>query len=257
VSLEERLRSLRDAGHKILAPYITCGFPSPEEFPDFLHGVVGAGADMLEIGVPFTDPLMDGPIVQRASDDALRSEMRPPVVMRTMAQLEVGVPYVFMTYVNPVLALGWEGFASCAVEAGASGVIVPDLPVEEAGEWVPVARKHGLAPVFLAAPTTTRERLAGIAEMGAGFVYCVSLLGVTGVRDSLSNRGRGVVELVRSVTDRPALIGLGVSTPDQAARAASFADGVIVGSALLKAVYDGGIESGVRLIKEMREAIDA
>lgn len=256
MTLEERLRGLRGSGQKILAPYITCGFPSPGEFPDFLRGVVDAGADLLEIGIPFTDPLMDGPIVQRASDDALRSEMRPPVVMRTMTQLDVGVPYVFMTYVNPVLALGWDAFAARAAEAGAAGAIIPDLPVEEAGEWVPAARKAGLAPVFLAAPTTTRERLAAIAEMGDGFVYCVSLLGVTGVRESLSERGRGVVELVHSVTDRPSLYGLGVSTPDHAAEVCSFADGVIVGSALLKAVYDGGIEAGLRLIKGMREAID-
>lgn len=256
MSLESHLRSLRERGRKILAPYITCGFPSPDEFPDFLRGVVEAGADMIEIGVPFTDPLMDGPVIQRASDDALKSEMRPAVVLRTMEQLDVAVPFVFMTYVNPVLAMGWEGFAAQAAAAGASGAIIPDLPVEEAGEWVPVARARGLAPVFLAAPTTTKARLRAIAENGDGFVYCVSLLGVTGVRDSLSDRARTVVELVASVTDRPALVGLGVSTPELAAEGASFSDGVIVGSALLKAVYDGGVEAGVRLIKEMRAALD-
>jgi tryptophan synthase alpha chain len=253
VTLESHLRS---RGRKILAPYITCGFPSPDEFPTLLRGVVDAGADLVEIGIPFTDPLMDGPVVQRASDDALKSEMRPAVVLRTLGQLDVGVPFVFMTYVNPVLALGWEGFATKAAEAGASGVIIPDLPAEEAGDWVPAARAHDLAAVFMAAPTTTPERLAEIVSIGDGFVYCVSLLGVTGARESLSARARPVVESVRAATDRPALVGLGVSTPEQSADACSFADGVIVGSALLQAVYDGGVEAGVRLIKEMREAID-
>src|SRR5439155_3826106 len=160
------------------------------------------------------------------------AEMRPAVVLRTMSQLKLDAPYVFMTYVNPVLALGWDTFAERSADAGASGVIVPDLPVDEAGDWVPAARRHGLAPVFLAAPTTMRERLERIAAVGEGFIYCVSLLGITGVRDSLSSRARPVVELVRGVTDRPALVGLGVSTPAQATEACSFADGVIVGSAL-------------------------
>lgn len=255
-ALEAHLRRVRDEGRKVLAPYITCGFPSPDEFPDFLRGVVDAGADLIEIGIPFTDPLMDGPVIQRASDDALKAEMRPAVVLRTLSQLDLRVPFVFMTYVNPVLAMGLEGFAARAADAGASGAIIPDLPVDEAGDWVPVARAHGLAAVFLAAPTTTPERLARIAEMGEGFVYCVSLLGVTGVRESLSARAQRLVELVRDATDRPALVGLGVSTPEQAAEACAFADGVIVGSAVLKAVYDGGVEAGVRFVKEMREAID-
>lgn len=253
MTLESYLRA-RD--RKILAPYITCGFPSPDEFPTLLRGVVDAGADLLEIGIPFTDPLMDGPVVQRASDDALKSEMRPAVVLRTIGQLDVGVPFVFMTYVNPVVALGWDEFAAQAAVAGAVGAIVPDLPAEEARDWVSAARTHDLDPVFMAAPTTSPDRLRRIVEMGGGFVYCVSLMGVTGVRASLSARARPVVEMVRSATDRPALVGLGVSTPEHAAEVCSFADGAIVGSALLQAVYDGGVEAGVRLIKEMREAID-
>ena len=256
MTLESYLRDVRADGRKILAPYITCGFPSPEEFPDFLRGVVDSGADLLEIGIPFTDPLMDGPVVQRASDEALKSEMRPAVVLRTLGQLDVRVPYVFMTYVNPVLALGWDGFAVKAKQAGAAGVIVPDLPAEEGADWASSARAHDLAAVFLAAPTTTKERLTRIVELGDGFIYCVSLLGVTGTRESLSDRARPVVDLVRSATDRPAIVGLGVSTPEHAAEVCSFADGAIVGSALLQAVYEGGTDAGVRLIKEMREAID-
>ena len=247
---------LRERGRKILAPYVTCGFPSADGFVDLVHGLVDAGADMLEIGIPYSDPLMDGPVVQRASEIALRNEARPPAVLRTVSGLDVGVPFVFMTYVNPILAMGVRTFARTARAAGASGVIVPDLPPEEAGDWVAAARDNELAPVFMVAPTTPPERVERAVEVGGGFVYCVSLLGVTGVRGSLSERARGVVDRVRAATERPALIGLGVSTPEQAAQACSFADGVIVGSAVLKAVLDDGVEAAVRLVKQMREAID-
>ena len=256
MSLEDHLRSLRADGRRILAPYLTCGFPSPEQFPDLLRGVVDAGADLIEIGVPFSDPLMDGPVIQRASDIALGAEVRPAVTIRTMESLELTVPYVFMTYVNPVLAMGEESFARAASAAGAAGAIIPDLPVEEAATWTAAARKHELDVIFLAAPTTPRGRIEAIAREGSGFVYCVSLLGVTGVRESLSERASGVVTAVRYVTDRPALVGLGVSTAAQAAEVCAFADGVIVGSALIKAVMDDGVEAGVRLVKEMREALD-
>lgn len=253
MSLESHLRGL---GRKILAPYLMCGFPSPESFPDLVRGVVDAGADLFEIGIPFSDPLMDGPVVQRAADSALKAEVRPAVSIRTMESLELGVPFVYMTYVNPILAMGSDEFAKAAAGSGAAGVIVPDLPVDEASEWTAAARAHDLSAVFLAAPTTPRERIEAIVREGSGFVYCVSLLGVTGVRASLSERASGVVERVRAVTDRPALVGLGVSTPEHAAEACGFADGVVVGSAILKAVQDDGVEAGVRLVKEMREAID-
>jgi tryptophan synthase alpha chain len=256
VSLEIYLRDLRDSGRKVLAPYLTCGFPSPEAFPDMLRGVVDAGADMLEIGIPFSDPIMDGPVVQRASDVALKAEVRPPSVLRTLDGLEVGVPFVLMTYVNPILAMGEERFASEAVACGASGVIIPDLPVEEAGSWLRAATKYELETAFLAAPTTPKERIEAIVRKGSGFVYCVSLLGVTGVRSTLSERAKGVVDAVRAVTDRPALVGVGVSTREQAAEACAFSDGVIVGSAVLKAAQDEGVEAAIRLVKDMRGAID-
>lgn len=256
MTLEEQLREQRDAGRKILAPYLMCGFPTPESFPDLLRGIVGAGSDLIEIGIPFSDPLMDGPVIQRASDTALRAEVRPAVALRTMEAAELSVPFVFMTYVNPILAMGVETFASTSAACGAAGVIVPDLPVEEAEEWIIASRRHDLAAVFLAAPTTPRARIGAIAREGSGFVYCVSLLGTTGVRSSLSDRASGVVQRVREVTDRPALVGLGVSTPEQAAEACSFADGVIVGSAVIKAIQDDGIEAAVGLVKEMRESID-
>lgn len=256
MTLETHLRALREGGRKILAPYLMCGFPSPESFPDLLRGVVDAGADLLEIGIPFSDPLMDGPVIQRASDVALRAEVRPPVALRTMESLDPGVPFVFMTYVNPILAAGESTFALRAREAGASGTIVPDLPVEEATSWVAASAEQDLACVFLTAPTTPRERLRDIVAAGSGFVYCVSLLGVTGVRESVSDRARPVVELVRSETDRPALVGVGVSTPEQAAEVSRFADGVIVGSAVIRAVQEEGVEAAVTLVKQMREALD-
>ena len=233
-----------------------CGFPSPDAFPDLLRGVIDAGADLLEIGVPFSDPLMDGPVIQRASDVALRAEVRPPMTIRTMETLGSAVPFVYMTYINPILAMGEEEYAAAAAASGAGGTIVPDLPVEEAASWVAASRAHGLANVFLTAPTTPRDRLEAIVREGAGFVYCVSLLGVTGVRESLSDRAERVVGLLREVTDRPALIGLGISTPEQAVQACAFADGVIVGSAVIRAAQEDGVEAAVQLVKSMREALD-
>ena len=256
MTLEGELRELRSAGRKILAPYVTCGFPTPEAFPDLVQGIVDAGADLLEIGIPYSDPIMDGPVIQRASDIALRAEVRPAVALRTMESLELGIPFVFMTYVNPILAMGEAEFAKASASSGASGVIVPDLPVEEAGDWLAAARTQELATVFITAPTTPRTRLQAIVREGSGFVYCASLLGVTGVRESVSERARGVVELLREETDRPGLVGVGVSTPQQAADIAAFADGVIVGSAVIKAVLDDGVDAAVSLVKQMRGALD-
>jgi tryptophan synthase alpha chain len=221
-----------------------------------LRGVVDAGADLIEIGIPFSDPMMDGPVVQHASDVALKAEVRPPSVLRTIAALDVGVPFVFMTYVNPILAMGEEKFAAEAARCGASGMIIPDLPVEEAASWLRAAKKYELETAFLSAPTTPKERIEAIVREGSGFIYCVSLLGVTGVRGTLSERAKGVVDAVRAVTDRPALVGLGISTPDQAAEACEFSDGVIVGSAVLKAAQEDGVEAAIGLVKDMRGAID-
>lgn len=255
--LEDALRSLRGTGRKLVAPYVTAGFPTPQEFPALVRGIADAGADLIEVGIPFTDPLMDGPVVQRALQIALEAEVRPAAALRLVEALDVQVPLVLMTYVNPVLAMGWDAYADAAAGAGASGVIVPDLPPEEGEPWASAAHKRDLAPIFLAAPTTPPDRVLRIVELGAGFVYCVSLLGVTGVREALSDRARAVVELVRAATDRPALVGLGVSTPEQASAACAFSDGVIVGSAVLKAVFDGGVKAAVDLVAAMREAVDA
>jgi tryptophan synthase alpha chain len=256
VTLETHLRDLRSSGRKILAPYLMSGFPTPEAFPDLLAGVIDAGADLLEIGIPFSDPLMDGPVIQAAADVALANEVRPMTAVRTMEALGSSVPFVFMTYYNPILAEGEASFASRAVAAGASGTIVPDLPVEEAGSWAACSRYAGLANVFLTAPTTPKDRVESIVREGSGFIYCVSLLGVTGVRSSVSGRASAVVELVRSVTDRPALVGVGVSTPDQAVETCAFADGVIVGSAVIRAVQEDGIGAAIALVKAMRAALD-
>lgn len=233
-----------------------CGFPSAEAFPDLVHGIVDAGADLLEVGIPFSDPLMDGPVIQRASDVALRAEMRPQTSLRVLESVAPAVPFVYMTYCNPIYAMGVDEFATAAAASGAHGSIVPDLPVEEAASWVAASSERGLANVFLTAPTTPRDRLEAIVREGSGFVYCVSLLGVTGVRDSLSDRAAAVVGLLREVTDRPALIGVGVSTPEQAVEACAFADGVIVGSAVIRAIQEDGIEAAVSLVTSMREALD-
>ncbi len=256
MTIEAHLRGLRDGGRKILAPYVMCGHPSPAAFPDLVQGLVDAGADMFEVGIPFSDPLMDGPVIQHAADVVLRQEVRPGVALRTIEVLEIQIPFVYMTYYNPILAMGEDAFAARARGSGADGVIVPDLPVDEAASWITAARAHDLDPVFLAAPTTPRERLDAIVDQGSGFIYCVSLLGVTGMRSSLSVRAKGVVDAVREATDRPALVGVGVSTPDQAAELCTFADGVIVGSAVVAAAEES-VDAAVALVKEMREAMDA
>ena len=255
--LETQLRTIRESGRKILAPYLMVGFPSIDAFPELLAGVIEAGADMLEIGIPFSDPLMDGPVIQAADDAALKNEMRPPLAVQTMATLDCPIPFVFMTYFNPILAMGETEFAKRAVAAGAGGTIVPDLPVDEASSWIAASREAGLANVFLTAPTTPRDRLDAIVREGSGMIYCVSLLGVTGMRSSLSDRAAGVLKLVREATDRPALVGVGVSTPEQAVEAASFSDGVIVGSAVIRAIQEEGIDAAVKLVRSMREALDA
>lgn len=257
MGLEARLRQIRAGGRKILAPYLTAGFPSREQFPKLLEAVVSAGADMVEIGIPFSDPLMDGPVIQASSQIALEAGTTPRNTLDAMGALGCEVPFVYMTYVNPVVAMSWDGFAQRAAASGAAGVIIPDLPADEGEPWAGAAVSHGLEAVFLVAPTTTSERLGAVVRLGAGFVYCVSLLGVTGVRTSLSERAAPLLERVRSVTDRPALLGLGVSTPEHAVQACAVADGVIVGSAVIRAVLDDGVDAAASLLASMRCAIDA
>ena len=210
------------------------------------------GADAVEIGIPFSDPMMDGPVIQEASRRALEAGSTPEAALSLVGEARLGIPVVVMTYVNPVLA--YEAFVRDAVASGVAGVIVPDLPVDEAGPWVGRCREAGISSVFLAAPNSTADRLAMVADASRGFVYCVAALGVTGSRQTLAMSAIALVEALRPLTDRPLLMGVGISTPEQAAEACGFADGVVVGSALVEPLLEGDVDEALRRTEAFRRA---
>jgi tryptophan synthase alpha chain len=251
--LEAGLRS----GRKVFVPYVTAGMPSPEAFVDMAAGL-GQYADAIEVGVPFSDPIMDGPVIQEASTRALAAGVTVDraIELGARAAAAAGVPVVFMTYYNPVHRRGAERFAAEVEASGAAGVIVPDLPYEESG---PLARElgaRGLAWVQLISPTTPPERTAVLAAASTGFVYAVSRLGVTGERAALDDAAKVVVGRIRPHTRLPILLGIGISGGEQARSAAAIADGVIVGSAVVRKVLDGDIAGVLSLAREIRSALD-
>jgi tryptophan synthase alpha chain len=242
-SLADALSRVRASGAKAFVPYATAGLAGVDAA--LLLGYEAAGADAIEVGIPFSDPVMDGPVIQEASGRALEAGITPAdafALVRAARDGGLTVPVAFMTYLNPILAEGTEAFLDAAVAGGASGVIVPDLPVDEAGDWVAACGARDVAPVLLAAPNSPPERLAEIAAASRGFVYCVSTMGVTGSRQELSRSAEAVVGGLRPLTDMPLLVGVGISTPNQATAAIRFADGVVVGSALVEPMLAGDRE---------------
>jgi len=220
-----------------------------------LEAAAEAGADLLEVGFPYSDPLMDGPTIQAAAQAALDQGYTPADDLAMCAALtkSVGVPAVVMTYYNLAWHFGaadrLEDFATAAFDAGLAGAILPDLPAEEGGPWAAAAAARGLATVFLAAPTSTDDRIAAVAAASTGFVYATSTLGVTGERASLSEAAAPLVERIRARTDKPVCVGIGVTTPDHAREVAGFADGVIVGSAVVRAAGEGGPSAVASLVR--------
>lgn len=256
MKLEATLRSRRDEGRKLLVPYVTGGLGAA--WVDVVRAAADAGADAIEIGIPFSDPIMDGPTIQEASRRALDLGATPQSVIAAAAHLDVGVPLVVMTYYNLVFRLGHERAAHLLADAGVDGAIIPDLPLDELDGWGDAADAAGVETVLLAAPTTSDERLAAICERSRGFVYGVSLLGVTGERATLAEHAVVMGRRLKAATDRPALLGVGISTPDQAAEAAAAADGVIVGSALVRLVLGGATPDEVAaFVGSLRAALDA
>jgi tryptophan synthase alpha chain len=238
LDLEAHLRARRAEGRKLLVPYVTGGLG--HEWCDVVRAVVDAGADAVEVGIPFSDPIMDGRTIQEASQRALDLGATPIGVIDALGQLDAPVPLIVMTYYNLVGHMGHRRAAQALQRAGVAGAILPDLPLDELDGWGEAADAHGIATVLLAAPTTPDDRLKAICERSRGFVYGVSLLGVTGERSALPVHAAKMGQRCKAVTDRPVLLGVGISTPEQAARAAEHADGVIVGSALVRRLLEGG-----------------
>jgi len=251
--LETHLRTARGDGGKLFVPYVTGGFPGVDA--ELLRALERAGADAIEVGIPHSDPIMDGGVIQDASRVSLERGTHPADVIATVKEAGCSVPVAVMTYVNPVLRIGIEPFLASLASAGISGVIVPDLPVDEAEAFEALAAERGVDVVLLAAPGGDPARTARIAEASHGFVYCVATYGVTGARDALADTAREVVASLRPHTDLPLLVGVGIATPDQAREACSFADGVIVGSALMARLIDGDREGALALAASFRGAI--
>jgi tryptophan synthase alpha chain len=251
--LEAALRARREGGGRAFVPYVTGGLKGVDG--DLLRDLAASGADAIEVGIPFSDPVMDGGVIQEASRLALEAGTRPADVLETIRRAEPGVPVAVMTYFNPVLRHGVEAFLRLAAASGVSGAIVPDLPVDEAADFASACRDAGIAPVFLAAPGSSEARLRSVAAAGDGFVYCVATYGVTGEREALSATAEEVVSALRPLTDLPLLVGVGVGTPEQASQACMFADGVIVGSALVRHLVWGEREAAVDLARAFRAAI--
>jgi tryptophan synthase alpha chain len=252
-ALEAALRARRDGGGKAFVPYVTGGFPGVDA--SLMRKLVDAGADAIEVGIPFSDPVMDGGVIQAASARALEAGATPTTVLATIGEAGLQVPVALMTYANPVYRRGVEAFLAAAATAGVSGLIVPDLPVDESEDLEAGAAERGLDAVLLAAPGATDARLAEIGRRSRGFVYCVATYGVTGARERLGDTARGVVEALRPHTDRPLLVGVGIGSPDQAAEACGFADGVVVGSALMAPLVDGAPDRTIELATAFRAAI--
>jgi tryptophan synthase alpha chain len=222
----------------VLVAYITCGDPSLDISREVALAAIRAGADVIELGVPFSDPVADGPVIQRASERALQHGTNLNGVLEVAKQLrqQSNAGLVVFSYLNPILQFGLEKFCAAAAEAGVDGSLVTDLPVEEAGEYLRAMKAHKLAPVFLAAPTSPEKRLREVAKHSCGFVYAISRTGITGTRQELAGDARSLVERLRVHTKLPIAVGFGVSTPEQFAEVGSFADAAVVGSAIVQRI---------------------
>jgi tryptophan synthase alpha chain len=253
---EAALRARRDAGGKCLVPYLTGGLG--DDWLETILAVADAGADAIEVGIPFSDPVMDGPTIQQANDRALASGVTPTTVLDGLRGADIGVPVAVMTYYNIAYSAGLERFAGQLASANVAAAILADMPLEESGPWREAAANGGVEAILLAAPTAPDDRLPRICEATRGFVYGVGLLGITGVRDELAATSMSIAARLKAVTDKPVLIGVGVGTPAQAQEVSAVADGVVVGSAVVQRMLDGAGPAGVaELVGSFREALDS
>ncbi len=263
--IDQRFADLKAQGRKALIPYITAGDPAPEHTVSFMHAMVEAGADIIELGVPFSDPMADGPVIQKACERALKHGVRLShlfTMVSEFRQHDTQTPVVLMGYLNPIERIGLDAFAEQAAAAGVDGVLTVDMPPEEASEFGPMLKAQGLASIFLVAPTTSNARAATICAHGEGYLYYVSLKGVTGsaILDA-DDVGRHLAPL-REMTDLPLCVGFGIRDGASAAEVAKVADGVIVGSALVNRIAENAqtpdrISGELKaVLGEMRQALD-
>lgn len=258
--IREAFEAAKARGRIALAPYVTVGYPRLDSTVAVVKALSAAGADVIELGIPFSDPLADGPTIQASSFAALENGVTPEKCLATVSEIRsagVRTPLVLMGYFNPVLSYGPERFCRDAAAAGADGMIVPDLSIEESDALAGPAAQAGLAIVPLLALTSTDARIARACRSARGFIYCVSVLGVTGARAHMSGRVRGLVEKVRANTDIPVAVGFGISKPEHVAQVARFADGVAVGGALIDAMGKGPAEDAPRRAAEFIRSLAA
>lgn len=264
--ISTRFKERLDAGKKLLIPYITAGDPRPETTVPLMHEMVKAGADIIELGVPFSDPAAEGPVIQKAMERALEHGTSLRDVLEMVAEfrkMDSETPVIVMGYLNPIEVIGYSEFAEKASTAGVDGVLTVDIPPEEADDYISAFKNKGLDTIFLVAPTTNEERIAKICQAGAGFIYYVSVKGVTGAGHLNTEEVSDKVEQIKRFTKLPVGVGFGIKDADSAHRVAAVADAVVVGSAIVKRIEENVSDSGkinasvCELIKELRDGIDS
>jgi tryptophan synthase alpha chain len=248
--LDDLFVKVRVEKRAALIAYIPAGFPTKTDCHRVIQAFIDGGVDAIEIGFPYSDPVMDGPTIQAAAVTALNNGTGAEDVLDALeVATQAGIPSVVMTYWNPIEKYGVEKFASAIKAHGGSGVIHPDITIEESSDWLAAANNNGINPIYVVAPSTSNDRLAKVTSLAGGFVYAASIMGVTGARTSVSSGAEDLVGRVKAVTDLPVAVGLGVSTREQAKDVAGYADGVIVGSAFVKAILDApNIEDGLAAV---------
>ncbi len=254
-TLEKHLRSRRDEGRKLLLPYVSGGVT--DDWLDVIRAYDDAGADAIEVGIPFSDPVMDGPTIQAASDQALRRGTTPASILSELRGLDVSTPLIVMTYANIPFRFGYERFVEECGVSGVHGAIVPDVPLEELDPWEAAVGDADLDTVMLASPISSDDRLDALAARSRGFVYGVNVLGVTGERSDVGTWTADLAGRLKRVTDLPVVMGFGISSPETAAAASIPSDGVVVASAIMRILLDGGsaVEAGA-FVRDLRTALD-
>lgn len=255
--LAKRLAAIRSEGRAALIGYLPAGFPTVDGSIAAMKAMIAGGVDAIEVGFPYSDPVMDGPTIQMAAGRALAQGTSATDVLRIVEAIaKTNTPAVVMSYWNPVARYGIANFARDLAKAGGSGLITPDLTIDEASEWLKAAEENSIDPIFVVAPSSTDERLAKVVSACRGFVYAASTMGVTGTRSSVANTAEALVKRVRAATDLPVCVGLGVSNAEQANEVAQYADGVIVGSAFVRTLLDAPDQTtGILAVEDLARSL--